>query len=149
MSKDTIVDIFWADAHRDSREENFHPTISHIRKAVNSNQPLKQNFLLYREGDYHLNPEFAYRIDIEEFDRLLEDGEKARLARNFKDCVRAYEGAVALYRGELMQGSYEVWVEEQRNYYREQYLRLLEVLAEVAQKKGDWSKSLQLAQRSS
>ena len=108
---------------------------------------MKQNFLLYREGDYHLNPEFSYRIDIEEFDRLLEDGEKARHARNFEDCVRAYEGAVALYRGEFMQGSYEVWVEEQRSYYREQYLRLLEVLAEVAQKKGDWSKSLQLAQR--
>jgi len=146
-SKDTIIDIFWADAEIDIVEKNFHPTISHIRKAVNSNQPLKQNFLLYREGDYHLNPEFSYRIDIEEFDRLLEDGEKARLGRNFEDCVRAYEGAVALYRGEFMQGSYEVWVEEQRSYYREQYLRLLEVLAEVAQKKGDWSKSLQLAQR--
>ena len=46
-----------------------------------------------------------------------------------------------------MQGSYEPWVEEQRTYYREQYLRLLEALAAVAQKGEDWSKSMQLAQR--
>ena len=33
-----------------------------------------------------------------------------------------------------MQGSYDEWVEEQRSYYREQYLRMLESLAAVAQK---------------
>jgi len=46
-----------------------------------------------------------------------------------------------------MQGSYETWVEEQRTYYREQYLYLLEALASVAAKAGEWAKSLQLGQR--
>lgn len=146
-SKDTIVDTFWGETDLEVVEKNFHPTVSHIRKALNSNQPLKQNFLLYREGDYQLNPEFSYRIDIEEFDTLLNEGEKARRARQFEDCLKAYEGAVALYRDEFMQGSYEPWVEEQRMYYREQYLRVLESLARVAQKMEDWSRSMQLAQR--
>ena len=146
-SKDLIVDTFWGETDIEVVEKNFHPTISHIRRALNNNQPLKQNFLLYREGDYQLNPEFSYQIDIEAFDRLLEEGEKARRSRDFEECVKVYEHAVALYRGEFMQGSYEPWVEEQRTYYREQYLRLLEVLAGVAQKLGDWSKSMQLAQR--
>jgi DNA-binding SARP family transcriptional activator len=61
--------------------------------------------------------------------------------------VRAYEQAVALYRGEFAQGSYEPWVDEQRTYYREQYLHLLESLAGVAQKRDEWGQSLQLAQR--
>ena len=46
-----------------------------------------------------------------------------------------------------MQGSYDEWAEEQRSYYREQYLRLLELLASTAQKAEDWSRSLSLAQR--
>jgi DNA-binding SARP family transcriptional activator len=46
-----------------------------------------------------------------------------------------------------MQGSYDPWVEEQRTYYREQYLRLLEALAGVAQSEADWPKTMQLAQR--
>ena len=145
-NKDTIIDTFWGETDMAVVEKNFHPTVSHIRKALNSNQPLKQNFLLYRDGDYQLNPEFSYRIDIEEFDRLLSEGENARRARNFDECVRAYEQALTLYRGEFMQGSYELWVEEQRTYYREQYLRLLESLAGVAETAADWQKAMQLAQ---
>ncbi len=145
-TKDTIIDTFWGETDVAVVEKNFHPTVSHIRKALNSNQPLKQNFLLYRDGDYQLNPEFSYRIDIEEFDRLLSEGENARRARNFDECVRTYEQALTLYRGEFMQGSYELWVEEQRTYYREQYLRLLESLAGVAETAADWQKAMQLAQ---
>jgi ATP/maltotriose-dependent transcriptional regulator MalT/DNA-binding SARP family transcriptional activator len=146
-SKDTIIDMFWGETDLEVVEKNFHPTVSHIRKALNSNQPLKQNFVLYRDGDYQLNPEFSYRIDIEEFDSLLTTGENARRARDFASCIQAYEAAVDLYRGEFMQGSYEPWVDEQRTYYREQYLRLLEVLAGVAQKAEDWTRSMQLAKR--
>jgi len=145
-SKDTIIDTFWGEAEFEAVEKNFHPTVSHIRKALNSNQPLKQNFLLYRDGDYQLSPNFSYLIDTEEFDRLLSEGETARRARDFDRCISAYERAVNLYRGDFMQGSYDDWVEEQRSYYREQHLRLLEALAAVAQKTEDWSRSLQLAQ---
>jgi ATP/maltotriose-dependent transcriptional regulator MalT/DNA-binding SARP family transcriptional activator len=146
-SKDTIIDTFWGEADFDVVEKNFHPTVSHIRKALNSNQSLKQNFLLYRDGDYLLNPEFSYRIDTEEFDRLVTEGEAARRARDFDRCIRAYEEAVALYRGDFMQGSYDDWVEEQRSYYREQHLRMLEALAAVAQKMQEWQRSLTLAQQ--
>jgi two-component SAPR family response regulator len=128
-------------------EKNFHPTVSHIRKALNSNQPLKQNFLVYRDGDYQLNPEFSYRIETEEFDQLISDGEAARRERNFDRCIDCYEQAIALYRGDFMQGSYEPWVEEHRAYYRQQYLRILESLAAVAEKKEDWTRAMELAQR--
>src|SRR5918994_4204795 len=77
----------------------------------------------------------------------MADGEKARRARNFDECLQCYEAAVALYRGEFMQGSYDPWVDEQRTYYREQYLRVLEALAAVAQKEEDWPKALQIGQR--
>jgi DNA-binding SARP family transcriptional activator len=46
-----------------------------------------------------------------------------------------------------MQGSYEPWVEEQRAYYREQYLRILEALAGVAEKEEEWIRSMDLAKR--
>jgi LuxR family maltose regulon positive regulatory protein len=146
-SKDSIIDAFWGETDLDVVERNFHPTVSHIRKALNSNQPLKQNFLLYRDGDYQLNPDFSYRIDIEDFDRLLGEGESARRARQFAECITAYEAAVALYRGEFMHGSYDTWAEEQRTYYGRQHLRVLESLAAVAEKMEDWDRSMQLAQR--
>jgi DNA-binding SARP family transcriptional activator len=145
--KDTIIDTFWGEADFEAVEKNFHPTVSHIRKALNSNQPVKQNFLVYRDGDYILSQDFSYSLDTEEFDRLLAEGETARRSGDHERFASAYERALELYRGDFMQGSYEEWVEEQRSYYREQSLRMLETLAVAAQKSEDWPRSLQLAQR--
>ena len=145
--KDTIIDMFWTEDNIETVEKNFHPTVSHIRKALNSNQPLKQNFIIYRDGDYQLNPEFSYRIDTDTLERLIADGETARRERNYARCIECYEQAVTLYRGEFMQGTYEPWVDEQRSYYREQHLRMLESLAAVAEKKEEWPRAMDLAQR--
>jgi len=46
-----------------------------------------------------------------------------------------------------MQGTYEAWVDEQRSYYREQYLRMLESLAGVSEKNQEWPRSMDLAQK--
>ena len=78
VSKDILVEAFWPDEDPASIEKNFHPTISHIRKALNSRQSLKQNFIVFREGDYQLNPELSYSIDTEDFDRLIADAEAAK-----------------------------------------------------------------------
>jgi LuxR family transcriptional regulator, maltose regulon positive regulatory protein len=144
-SKETIIDIFWGEADFDVVAKNFHPTVSHIRKALNSNQSFKQNFLLYRDGDYLLNPDFAYSIDIEEFDRLVAEGDAARRAREQERCLAQYEAAIKLYRGEFMRGSYDEWAEEQRSYYNEQYLHMLEILALAALGQKEWPRALQLA----
>jgi len=143
-SKDTIIDTFWGEADFDVVAKNFHPTMSHIRKALNSNQSFKQNFLLYRDGDYALNPDFAYSIDIEEFDRLAAEGDAGRRARDQERCVSCYEAAVKLCRGEFMRGCYDEWVEEQRSYYNEQYLHMLETLAVAAFGQKEWPRALQL-----
>src|SRR5262249_53354019 len=95
-SKDTSIETFWGEADFDVVARNFHPTVSHIRKALNSNQPLKQNFLLYRDGDYVLNPDFTYSIDIEEFDRLVAEGESSRRARQHDLRIAHYEAAIKL-----------------------------------------------------
>ncbi|HZS03452.1 MAG TPA: BTAD domain-containing putative transcriptional regulator [Blastocatellia bacterium] len=146
-SKDTIIDTFWGESDPGATEKNFHPTISHVRKALNSNQLIRLNFLLYRDGDYLLNPEFSYRIDTEEFDRLLAEGEAARRAGNSEQYTKAFEEAVALYRGDFMQSVDDEWADELRAYYREQYMRTLEALAAAAQKVGDLTRSIQLARQ--
>ncbi len=146
-AKDTIIDIFWGETNPEVIAKNFHPTVSHIRKALNSNQLLKQDFLIYRDGDYILNADFSYSIDIEDFDQLVAEAEAARRAGNPESCIAAYEAAVKLYRGEFMKGCYDAWTDEQRSYYQEQYLHLLEALVVAAQKAEEWPRSLHLAQQ--
>lgn len=146
-SKDTLIDVFWGEADFAVVDKNFHPTISHIRKALNYQQKLKQNFLLYQDGAYQFAPAFSYYIDTEEFERLVKEGHAARRERDVEHCMKAYEGAIELYRGDFMEGVYDDWAEEQRGYLREQYLRILESLVAAAQRLKDWPRALDLAQQ--
>ncbi len=143
--KDVIVDAFWTDAELDAIEKNFHPTISHVRKALNSRQTFKQNFLIFRDGAYQLNPELAYSIDTEEFENYILGAEKAKRendAENLRECL---EAARELYRGEFMAGVYDDWAEERRAYYSEQILRVLNGLAKLAFKEKSWAQALKIA----
>jgi LuxR family transcriptional regulator, maltose regulon positive regulatory protein len=146
-SKELILETFWMEEDPEVIIKDFHPTVSQIRKALNSNQPLKHSFLLYLDGDYLLNSEFVYQIDLEQFDRLVSAGETALNAGQVDRGISCYENAIRFYRGEFMQGCHDDWVSELRRYYREQYLRLLETLVVAAQKDDEWPRSLHFAQR--
>jgi two-component SAPR family response regulator len=147
VSKETIINTFWGETDLKSVLKNFNPTISHIRKALNSNQPLKENFLIYRDGDFLLDPRFSYSIDTEEFDRLVAEAEAARRAGQRERQMSCCESAVELYRGEFMQGCLDNWPFEQRLYYREQYQFMLKTLTLAAQEALEWPRSLQLAHK--
>ncbi len=132
IAKDVLIDTFWPDDDPAVVEKNFHPTISHIRKALNSRQAFKQNFLVFRDGAYQLNPELSYFVDAEEFDRLVADAEAAKREKNDDRLRASLEAAHRLYRGEFVTGVYDDWAEERRNYYSEQFARVTSALAKLS-----------------
>jgi DNA-binding SARP family transcriptional activator len=145
VDKDVLIDTFWADTELEVIEKNFHPTISHIRKALNSRQTFKQNFLVFRDGAYQLNPELSYLIDTEEFENHILGAEKAKRENDGELLRASLEAAHELYRGDFMSGIYEDWAEERRSYYSEQNLRVLNGLAKLSFKEKSWSKALKFS----
>jgi LuxR family maltose regulon positive regulatory protein len=146
VAKDVLIDTFWPDEDLAAIEKNFHPTISHIRKALNSRQSLKQNFIVFREGAYLLNPELSYSIDTEEFERLIADAEAAKRKRDNETFRRSLEAAYAVYRGEFMSGIYDEWAEERRAFYAEQFNRVVSGLAKLDFAERHWAGALKYAQ---
>jgi LuxR family transcriptional regulator, maltose regulon positive regulatory protein len=145
VEKDVLIDTFWRDEDLETIEKNFHPTISHIRKALNSNQAFKQKFIVFRDGAYSLNPELVYSIDTEEFETAIAEAEKAK-RENDREALREHlETAHRLYRGEYMAGVYEDWAEERRPFYAEQFSRVLNGLAKLAFGEKKWSNALKFA----
>jgi LuxR family maltose regulon positive regulatory protein len=145
VDKDLLIDLFWGEEDLESVEKNFHPTISHIRKALNSRQSFKQNFLVFRDGAYQLNPELSYSIDTEEFENYIAEAENAKREKDAKAFRKNLESAHALYRGEFMAGVYDDWAEERRHYYTEQFSRILSALAKLSFSEKSWSNALKFA----
>jgi LuxR family transcriptional regulator, maltose regulon positive regulatory protein len=142
VEKDVLIDAFWGAEDLRTIEKNFHPTISHIRKALNYKQPLKQNFLVFRDGAYQLNPEFSYTIDTEIFEDLIKEAERAKRGEDDETFRRKVEEAFEIYRGEFMSGIYDDWAEERRLYFAEQQARLLSALAKLSFREKKWSNAL-------
>jgi ATP/maltotriose-dependent transcriptional regulator MalT/DNA-binding SARP family transcriptional activator len=145
VSKDVLIEAFWPGEDPGHVEKNFHPTISHIRKALNSRQPFKQNFILFRDGAYQLNPELSYSIDSEEFERHVADAEGAKRDKDARALRRSLESAYKLYRGEFMSGVYDEWAEERRGFYAEQFARVTAALAKQSFNEKSWSAARQYA----
>lgn len=147
VAKDVLMDLFWADEDLRTIEKNFHPTISHIRKALNAGRTMKQNFLLFRDGAYQLNTDVRFLIDTEEFDESIAAAEKAKKEKDSEMLRDALERASKLYRGEFMEGCYDDWAEERRGYYREQNLRVLSALAKLAFSEKKWTQVQRLSEQ--
>jgi len=49
--QNTIIDTFLGRTDIEIVDKNFHPTVSHIRKALNSNQPLRELYPFPGTGD--------------------------------------------------------------------------------------------------
>jgi ATP/maltotriose-dependent transcriptional regulator MalT/DNA-binding SARP family transcriptional activator len=145
VDKDVLIDTFWGEEDFASVEKNFHPTISHVRKALNSRQSFKQNFLMFRDGAYGLNPELSYSIDTEEFETAVEEAEKAKREKDTDGFRQNLEKANLLYRGDFMAGVYEDWTEERRHYFSEQHARVLNALAKLAFAEKSWSNALKFS----
>ena len=145
VAKDLLIEAFWPDEDIETVEKNFHPTISHIRKALNSQQSLKQNFIVFRDGAYQLNPELSYSIDAADFEDFIAEAETAKREKDSKRLRTSLESAHALYRGQFMTGVYDDWAEERRQLYVVQFARVLAALAKLSFAEKRWSEALKFA----
>ncbi len=147
IAKDVLIDTFWPEDPPEVVEKNFHPTISHIRKALNSRQAFKQNFLVFRDGAYQLDPNLTYSIDTEIFEQVVADAEKFKRTKDFAALRNALEQARTLYRGDFMEGVYDDWAEERRQFFQEQYLRVIGALAKLALAEKRYAETLRLTEQ--
>ncbi|HEX8186109.1 MAG TPA: BTAD domain-containing putative transcriptional regulator, partial [Blastocatellia bacterium] len=135
--KDTLIDLFWSDADPESVAKNFHPTISHLRKALNADHVVKKDFILYREGAYQFNPQYQYQIDTQEFERLLEHAREAKRSDDGEGAAQLLAEAIKLYRGNFLEEFYYNWIEELQSYYRDLYLEALKELIGYHSERGN------------
>ena len=105
------------------------------------------NFVLFRDGAYQMNPDCSCSIDTEIFDRLVAEGEAARRSGNSAQCVKYFEEAIELYRGEFMSGVYEEWAKLHAHIIMNNPCDCWRNWQDTALSAGDSSRALQLAQK--
>jgi LuxR family maltose regulon positive regulatory protein len=141
-TKDAIVETFWPDTRLEDIDKNFWPTVSYIRRALNSNQEVKKNFIKYRENAYYFNPEFYYSIDTEKFERQIALAHDRRRQGDLEGSILAARQAAELYRGDFLEEIYDNWVDEPRAHYQSMYFATLKELADHYYRAEQYERSI-------
>jgi DNA-binding SARP family transcriptional activator len=138
VGREELIEAIWSDASEETIERNFHPTLSYLRRDLETPSvgPVPSP-LLYRAGVYRLNPEISWEIDVDRFSRLLEDGRAQQKAGRDEAAAAAFREAWKLYRGPFLAGHYEGWVTARREPFQRQYIEMLRDLGDLSLRLGN------------
>ena len=98
-------------------------------------------------GDVTFNPASDYWLDSREFEECARTM-LARPASAWSDeDAQRLDAALALYRGDLLEGCYDDWALHERERLRDLHLRALAGLADHSRLRGEYDRSIDYTQR--
>ena len=138
VSKDVIGVVFWPESSNAQLKKRFKNAIYRLRQALGS------DIVLYDGDLYWLNRDLDYEYDVETF------RDKLALAEKTDDAevrLKAYQEAIALYRGEYLEDIGEGWVILERELLRRAYQEALLHAADIRYDRGEYSQVIDLCER--
>jgi len=121
--------LLWPDSTEPQARTNLRHVLHKLRRAL----PDADRFLDVGQRTLQWRPDAPIRLDVAEFEAALERDAPAE--------------AVALYGGDLLEGSYDDWVLEPREDLRRRLLEALDRLATELAARGEHAEAIRHAER--
>jgi ATP/maltotriose-dependent transcriptional regulator MalT/DNA-binding SARP family transcriptional activator len=128
VRKEQIGLVFWPERTAARINSAFHNALYQARRAVGD------SFVLFVDGVYQWNPEVTYWCDVLEFQQLLEQVED--LSPTAHQAIPLLQQALALYRGDLLEGVRGDWCALAREQLARRYLQGLLQLGDLLLDQG-------------
>lgn len=113
--------------------------LHHLRRAL----PEADRFLDVTPRTLQWRADAPFWLDVAAFQELLRQADRGPTDGG----LAALREAIDLYGGDLLEGCYDEWVLEEREWLRQRYLDALEHLAALLEKRGDHTPAILYAER--
>lgn len=141
------MDHFWPEAHPDAARNNLNVSIYSVRQAF-AKIDRSHSVILFQNDFYSINPELSIWVDYEGFLDHLRAADALQRRNEMALAAYQYRCAEALYRGEFLdEDRYEDWVEPLRTALRDDYLTVLDRLAQYSFDESDYGATVALCGR--
>jgi DNA-binding SARP family transcriptional activator len=127
--------LLWPDSSEPQARTNLRHVLHKLRRGL----PQSDRFLEVTPRTLRWRPDAPYTLDVAEFE--------AALAREGGDPAGALRDAVAAYTGDLLEGSYDDWVLDERERLRELLLDALDRLSALLVERGEHAEAIRHAER--
>lgn len=129
--RDRLVYLFWSERPEEKARSSLSTAIWHVSRCL----PSKGN-LLSGVQTVQFNPRMALWLDVDQFERGITQADLPDL-----------QAALALYRGDFLEGSYEEWILHERYRLENLFLDGLARWMQGNEAAGDYRIALAAAQR--
>ncbi|MBI2266649.1 MAG: winged helix-turn-helix domain-containing protein [Armatimonadetes bacterium] len=138
MPRDVLAEILWPESAPGAAANRLHVLVHSLRTIVEPFPDRRQRVYVRNDGDrYYFNVDSPHRLDIQEFRELVCLGDELESRGDRVRAVAAYEKAVQLYRGGLLEDEpYAEWCWAEREEILETCLAVLGKLAFFSAREG-------------
>ncbi|QCT04028.1 SARP family transcriptional regulator [Paenibacillus algicola] len=139
ISKWRIIDELWEESSVEKSQQNLHTMMFRLKQSLR-NAGI-QLHIRSKNGIYTVDAKDVY-CDFREFDRLAACKQPTR-----RETIAAYEQAISLYQGDLLDGKDYLWCIPIREKYYRTFVELVAAVFQYATEQGEVSRLKQLRQR--
>jgi DNA-binding SARP family transcriptional activator len=145
--KDVLMDVFWPDADPEAARRNLHQAIYSLRQILKGIQPGFQH-IQFENDCYRLNPELEIWLDVQEFEKHVQAGQRLEAVGRFDDAMVEYGIAEGLYQGDFLEEDlYEDWPSPVRHHIRNTYLVIADHLSDYYLQRREFTAAVALCQK--
>jgi DNA-binding SARP family transcriptional activator len=131
--------LLWPDSTESQARTNLRHVLHNLRRAL----PEPERFLEVTPRTLQWRADAPFWLDVAAFEESLAWAEREATDGG----LAALREAVELYTGELLEGSYDEWLLEKREWFRQRYLETLERLATLLEARGDHARAIHYAEQ--
>lgn len=128
-SREIIMDKFWPNVSPQAARNSLNGIIHKIRRMLKCLDP-KNDYILFKEEKYLLNPEISINLDYESFLSSFKTGQSLEREHGIEKAIQYYEEAIRIYKGDFLQDNiYDEWTYSERESFKQKYLHALDRLS--------------------
>ncbi len=144
ISQERLLSILWGDSDLSTNPANALKTLFHrARVQLDSiGDDIGRGLFLCKKGEYFLNPDYPYELDLEQFELYCE---QAKASTNIAQQKENYEKAFNLYNGDFLEKfSSESWIIPIATYYHNQYITVVDQLISIAEEEHNYKEVIEI-----
>jgi DNA-binding SARP family transcriptional activator len=140
VGREELLGLVWPSSDPSLASQSLNTLVYSVNRslgdALNGRPPVVR-----RDGRYHLNADAGVAVDVRAFDTAVETGDRLAREGDRHGAIQSYDGAAALYEGDLVIGS-DVRQLLERERLRARYLWILARLADHHFAAGEYGGAL-------
>jgi DNA-binding SARP family transcriptional activator/tetratricopeptide (TPR) repeat protein len=142
VSRQQLAFLFWPDSREPQARTNLRQLLHHLRSVWHAAED-------YIESDVQIvrwRTEKPFTFDVSEFEAALAQADEVRQHEESSSARRALLKCVDLYRGDLLPGLHDEWIETHRERLKQKYSGVLAQLVALFEQARDYPGAIRHAE---